>query len=144
MYKNDYIGKIVYIKGIVFATGKTKLDHAYSIGRPCLIIYSDNEYDYFLTMSSKIKTKSYTFDYYKFQPDDFMFLYKYKNMKDSYYAHGYVNLRNIYKKRVSGYGMNDSGKIKLETYKEIINKLKYLHNEDNMNEIINSAKAMGR
>ena len=64
MYENDYIGKIVYIKGIVFATGKTKLDHAYSIGRPCLIIYSDNEYDYFLTMSSKIKTKSYTFDYY--------------------------------------------------------------------------------
>ena len=147
MYENDYIGKIVYIKDIVFATGKIKLDHAYSIGRPCLLIYNDEEYDYFLTISSKIKTKSYAFDYYKLCPDDFMFLYKYeniKNMKDSDYAHGFINLRNIYKKRVSGYGINDSGKIKLETYKEIIKKLKYLHNKDNMNEIVNSAKAMGR
>ena len=148
MYENYYIGKIVYIKDIVFTDGSTnKLDHAYKKGRPCLLIYSDDEYDYFLTISSEIKTKSYTFEYYKLCPDDFMYLYEYTGVdakKDASYAHGYVNMRNIYKKRVSGFGVNDSGKIKLETYKEIINKLKYLHNNENMNEIVNDARVIGR
>lgn len=53
-------------------------------------------------------------------------------------------MRNIYKKRVSGFGVNDSGKIKLETYKAIIDKLKYLHNNENMNEIVNDARVIGR
>ena len=52
MYENDYIGKIVYIKNIVFAKGETKLDHAYNTGRPCLLIYNDEEYDYFLVLNS--------------------------------------------------------------------------------------------
>lgn len=56
VYENDYIGKIVYIKNIVFAKEENKLDHAYNTGRPCLLIYSDEEYDYFLVvLRSKIK-----------------------------------------------------------------------------------------
>lgn len=52
VYENDYIGKIVYIKNIVFAKEENKLDHAYNTGRHCLLIYSDEEYDYFLAISS--------------------------------------------------------------------------------------------
>lgn len=147
MYENDYIGKIVYIKNIVFAKGENKLDHAYNIGRPCLLIYSDEEYDYFLIISSQIKNKNYDFDYYKLNNDDFMYLYDYHGNNsrvklDS--AHGYVYLRSIYKRKVSGFGMNDSGKIKLKTYKDIINKIKFLHNNENMSEIINNARVIGR
>ena len=40
--------------------------------------------------------------------------------------------------------MNDSGKIKLKTYKDIINKIKFLHNKENMSEIINNARVIGR
>lgn len=45
------------------------------------------------------------------------------------FAHGYVYLKSIYKGIVSGFGMNDSGKIKLKTYKDIINKIKFLQKE---------------
>ena len=39
------------------------------------------------------------------------------------FAHGYVYLRSIYIGKVSGFGMNDPVKIKLKTYKDIINKI---------------------
>ena len=147
MYENDYIGKIVYIKNIVFAKGENKLDHAYNTGKPCLLIYSDEEYDYFLIISSQIKNKNYDFDYYKLNNDDFMYLYDYHGNNSRVKlasAHWYVYLRSIYKRKVSGFGMNDSGKIKLKTYKDIINKIKFLHNKENMSEIINNARVIGR
>ena len=123
VYENDYIGKIVYIKNIVFAKGENKLDHAYNTGRPCLLIYSDEEYDYFLVISSQIKNKNYDFDYYKLNNDDFIWWSWNNSRVKLVSAHGYVYLRSIYIGKVSGFGMNDSGKIKLKTYKDIINKI---------------------
>lgn len=147
MYSNDYIGKIVILKNIVFNRGKNKLDHAYKGGRPCLLIYSDEEYDYFLTITSEVKNKSYEFEYYKLNPDDFLYLYNYRgdNSKVNFdYIHGYVNMFEIYKKRISGYGFHDFGKIKLETFKDIMEKFKFLHNKENMEQIINKASIMGK
>ena len=48
-YEREAIGDIVIVKGIVFentAIGKKEPDHAWKDGRPCMIIYSDNELDY--------------------------------------------------------------------------------------------------
>lgn len=142
MYENDYIGKIVILQNIVFNTGKNRLDHAYKGGRPCLLIYSDEEYDYFLTIKSEPRTKSYGFEYYKLNPEDFMYVYNYHGAyhKSSFQGiHGYVNLMEIYKRRVSGYGSKDYAKLKLSTYKDIINKFKKLHKSENMESITSKA-----
>lgn len=142
MYKDDYIGKIVIIKNIVFNSGKNRLDHAYKGGRPCLLIYSDEEYDYFLTIKSEPRTKSYGFEYYKLNPEDFLYLYNYRgdNSKVTFdYIHGYVNMFEVYKKRISGYGFRDFGKIKLETFKDIMDKFKFLHKSENIESITSKA-----
>ena len=50
-YENSIVGNIVLVRNLVFynnANRKYELDHAYKTGRPCLVIYSDDEYDYFL------------------------------------------------------------------------------------------------
>lgn len=142
MYENDYIGKIVILQNIVFNTGKNKLDHAYKGGRPCLLIYNDEEYDYFLTIKSELRTKSYDFEYYKLNSKDFMYIYNYHKTyyKSNFpYIQGYVNLMDIHKRRASGYGSKDYAKLKLSTYKDIINKFKKLHNSENMEVIMSKA-----
>ena len=60
-YEREAIGDIVIVKGIVFentAIGKKEPDHAWKDGRPCMIIYSDNELDYLLTLTSVDKDGS--------------------------------------------------------------------------------------
>ena len=55
-YEREAIGDIVIIKNIIFKNkvkeGKKETDHSWEQGRPCIIIYNDDEYDYFLTMKS--------------------------------------------------------------------------------------------
>ena len=63
-YEKGVIGNIIIMKNIVFTNSinvkKThEIDHSWRTGRPCLIIYSDDEYDYFLTIKSHITDTKY-------------------------------------------------------------------------------------
>ena len=56
-YEKEAIGNIILMRNIVFTNSTNKpqeIDHSWKRGRPCLIIYSDDEYDYFLTIKSSI------------------------------------------------------------------------------------------
>lgn len=47
---------IVIVRDIIFyneITENYEMDHAFQKGRPCLILYSDGEYDYFLSLTSQ-------------------------------------------------------------------------------------------
>ncbi len=60
-YENSYLGSIVIIRNLIFNQNKkngNQVDHAWRAGRPCVIIYTDNEYDYFLPLSSTIAEKN--------------------------------------------------------------------------------------
>ena len=102
-YEREAIGDIVIVKGIVFentAIGKKEPDHAWKDGRPCMIIYSDNELDYLLTLTSVDKDGSK--QHFKINDENILyeedFKYRY-NRKDriNKSIKGYVNLENIYK-----------------------------------------------
>lgn len=145
MYENDYIGKIVNIRGIVFdnyISNKKEVDHAYNTGRPCIIIYSDEEYDYFLTMSSSMNVHGQNFEFFKLNSDDYMYLYKYVGDSHKNVFEGYINLKKVYKKKVSGFGMDDKGKIKFEVYKKLMEKFKKYHNYKELNDICEKASEL--
>ena len=60
-YEREAIGNIILIKNIIFkntANKKKEVDHAWKFGRPCLVIYSDEQYDYILTITSTQKKKN--------------------------------------------------------------------------------------
>ena len=68
-YENETIGNIILMKNIVFTNERKnthEIDHSWRTGRPCLIIYSDNEYDYFLTMKSSITNTKFQKYYVSF------------------------------------------------------------------------------
>ena len=78
---NSPLGEIVIIKNIVFKKDrntKKQVDHAWSSGRPCLILYSDEEYDYYLTLTSSKERKNYFSqikdDFYKLNGEDFFYI----------------------------------------------------------------------
>ena len=146
-YEREAIGNIVIIKNLVFKDNENdsnKVDHAWFNGRPCLIIYSDNEYDYFLTFKSfhDRKYDDFHFEignydliptYYSRQDPRFRKLTRKKGLK------GAVNLQNIYKLPISGH--DEVGKITFNTYKKVINKLKKCNNNISLEEVMKKAKA---
>lgn len=145
MYDSSVVGSIVIIKDIVFDfDNKRGVDHAYKKGRPCLIIHSDDEFDYFLVMTHEIR-KEFASHYYKCNINDYQYRYEYKYRQDTpnYEKYtkvheGYINLQNIYKRPVSGYGSNEIGKLKLSSYKRIVEKLKR-YNKSELDDLINGA-----
>ena len=80
--------------------GSNVLDHAWMLGRPCVIIYSDDVYDYFLTLSSSVTKKDYYYKiknrYFEFDESNFTFLQKGAKL-------GTFNIETIYQKRIFGY-----------------------------------------
>lgn len=124
MYNNSVIGCVVYVKDIIFNdNNKRKLDHAYNSGRPCLIIYTDDEFDYFLPLTHSKKGISKN-QCYEISNSDYE--YKYKKTDDI----SRIILRRIYKRKSWGYGDNEIGKLKLDSYIKIIDKLKEYYNND--------------
>lgn len=68
---------IVIVRDIIFyneITENYEMNHAFQKGRPCLILYSDGEYDYFLSLTSQQKGK-YVDEYYPVTPDSFHYVY---------------------------------------------------------------------
>lgn len=140
MYSKSNLGSIIIVKGIIFNNSNNNrrvVDHAHELGRPCLLIYSDDEYDYFLTLTSSIKNNKRS-EYYKLLNKDYDYLY---SGSDS--AVGFINLRNIYKKKICGYGVDDIGKIKYSVYKDIMNKFKEYHCNYSFDEIKESSIVIG-
>lgn len=120
-YEREVIGDIVIVRGIVFentTNGKKEPDHAWKDGRPCMIIYSDSELDYLLTLTSvdregskqhfKINDENILYE------EDFKYRYNRKERIEKSIK-GYVNLENIYKIPISGH--DKIGKVTFETYK---------------------------
>jgi len=142
-YERESIGNIVIIKNLVFKD-TNEADHAWYNGRPCLIIYSDNEYDYFLTIKS-VHDKKYNDFHFQINNYDLIPTYysrqnpKFKKATRKKGLKGAVNLQNIYKMPISGH--DEVGKLTLQTYKDVISKLKKHHNNVSLEEILDKAKS---
>ena len=148
-YENEQIGKIVIIKNIIFKnslTNKNEVDHAWNRGRPCIIIYSDNEYDYFLPLKTEIKREK--FEYHYFILDETKFLNKEitrigknnhkKNNKRV--TEGVINLQTVYKIPISFH--IETAKITFEAYKELMEKLKNYHKTENLETMLETAQSV--
>ena len=146
-YEREAIGNIIIMRNIVFQNninGRKEIDHAWKSGRPCVIIYSDDKYDYFLTLKSNITHSQQESHYFPLNENNFLYRnisrYGKYNIKDmrKRKTKGEVNLESIYKAPISGH--DEIGKITFETYKQIIDKLKDYHKMENLDEIITKAK----
>lgn len=139
-------GKVIIVKKLLFYHGK--LDHAWNAGRPCLVIYSDDEFEYILPITHAIKDK-YLNDYEYINNDSFLVVYdkrfrenvlnkrKKLSNKNENKTSGYINLRHVYKIPVAF--RSEIGKIKYDCYKKIIKKLKNHHHTNTLEEIIKKA-----
>lgn len=144
IYDKEEIGNIAIIKNIIFSDNeKMELDHAWSHGRPCLILFEDNEYYYFLTITSTERfSPKYVKQYFKIEENDYKYRYKsrytnkFLNKKNSSNSilKGWVNLENIYK--IPIYGLDALGKIKFDFYKNVVQRLKEYHKNENLNELM--------
>lgn len=126
-YENSYLGSIVIIRNLIFNQNKkneNQVDHAWRAGRPCVIIYTDNEYDYFLPLSSTIAEKKYYADikYKFFELSEDQFLYLKKGTKTSV-----ISLESYFLKSISGY--REIGKLTQESYIQLIKKFSDYHKE---------------
>ena len=147
-YEREVIGDIVIVRGIVFentTSGKKEPDHAWKDGRPCMIIYSDNELDYLLALTSVDKDGSK--QHFKINDENILyeedFKYRY-NRKDriNKSIKGYVNLESIYKMPISGH--DKIGKVTFETYKNIFKAMKMRRPNQTIREILNNAVSVRR
>ena len=82
-YDKSFLGSIVIIKNIIFNQDKASsnvVDHAWKLGRSCVIIYTDDDYDYY----NKKKNR-----YFEFDESNFTFLQKCAKL-------GTINIETIY------------------------------------------------
>lgn len=150
MYDRDVAGTVVNVKGLVFyntVTKKQEMDHAYKNGRPCLIIYSDDEYEYFLTMTSRSNVEKYD-SHITVLDSDYLckYLYPacYKGINREELKKEYVCLQHVYKMKIWGHGQGDIGKLKFYAYKNIIEKLKAYHRVDDIKEFLENESVLKR
>lgn len=144
-YEREVIGDIIIVKGLTFLNTLTEMqesDHAWVKGRPCLIIYSDEEYDYILTLTSTERYGKYKEQYFKINEKHILYKedFKYRrNRKNRINKNikGSVNIETIYKIPTSGH--DKLGKITFEAYKQIINQLKTYHQNQDINKILERA-----
>lgn len=141
-YDNEAIGNIVIMKDIIFYNKKTQVyevDHSWNKGRPCLIIYSDEEYDYFLPFTSTERGGKYEKQYFPINEENILYSYDYKNEKKirKKDIKGSINLEYVYKIPICGeYALK---KITFGTYKKIIEALKEFHKSDELGQILEKA-----
>ena len=135
-YEREVIGNIIIVRNMTFENttiNKQEFDHAWNSGRPCIIIYSDDEYDYFLTLTSNPEIiEAFEEHHLKLRKKDLLHHYSDKLTK------GAIKLETVYKMPICGH--RQLSKVKFETYKEIIYKLKTYHQNQNLDEILLNAK----
>lgn len=146
-YERDTIGSIILMKNIVFQNAnnkKNELDHSWQKGRPCIIIYSDEEYDYFLPITSNISNPKFYYHYVPLSDDNL--LYKDMNLSRKYNINklyqrkteGYINLETIYRTPISWH--DEIGKVNFNQYKFLIQRLREYYKGKNLNELFEEAK----
>lgn len=148
-YEREAIGNIIIIRNLIFQNtvkGQKEIDHAWKMGRPCIIIHSDNEYDYILALKTNVTDEKFENHHFLLSKKNLLscrhgnYNTKKKNNRE---IHGAVNLQNIYKIPISGHNIVE--KITFETYKAIIAKLKEYHKIEDLNTILENAQsARGR
>ena len=144
-YENDSIGDIIIKRNLIFKdNGMNELDHSWKTGRPCLIIYSDDQYDYFLTLTSKLeKVDKYNSQYFLIDESDLDYIntlnFNGRKIKEKYRKSlgGVVNLSNVYRSRICGHHV--CGKVKYGVYKQIIKKFKEYHNYEDIVDIVENS-----
>lgn len=148
-YVNDQVGKIVVIRNIVFACGdcnNVHVDHAWRTGRPCLVLYSDDGYDYVLPLKHELKNLIYEYKFFKL--DSSMFLYQlsrdnrinYNASKTKKLSNSFVNLEYVYKVPICGH--LEVGKINLPAYRDLVNQYIKLHSISELDELSNDKNAI--
>jgi len=136
-YETEAIGNIIIVCNIIFENSiidKKEADHAWKNGRPCIIIYSDNEYDYILPIKSSTTKKQYDNQYIELKAEDLIY------RKEKEITKGKINILTIYRIPISGH--NKVNKVKFTKYKKIINVLKQYHRSENIDEIIKSSNSI--
>ena len=120
-YERSYLGNIVIIENIVFNQSKNKrkqVDHSWYKGRPCVIFFTDEEYDYYAPLSSTKPYKKYynkiKNEYFELSEDDFLFLDKGEKI-------GVIHISECFRKKISGYPT--IGKLTEKCYDELIKRI---------------------
>ena len=135
-YEREAIGNIVIVRNIIFEntiSNKQEIDHVWNSGRPCIIIYSDEEYDYFLTMTSNTEIiEAFKEHHFKINKKSLI------SQTSDKLTKGAIKLETVYKMPICGH--RQLSKVKFQTYKEIINKLKEYHQNQDLDEILLNAK----
>ena len=148
-YEREAIGHIVIIRNIIFKntlSNKKEVDHSWEQGRPCIIIHSDDEYDYFLTMKSNPDYENHEPQYIPINNDDLLDRVinrydKHNNMRSRRKEiTGAVNLENIYRIPISGH--DEVGKLTFDAYKNITKKIKEYHKTEDIKIIIERAETI--
>lgn len=148
-YQTDQVGKIIVVKNIVFprsAFSKRQVDHAWRTGRPCMVLYTDDEYDYVLPLTHEVKNKIY--EYHFFKLSDSKFLYQlgrdnrinYKINKEKQITNSFVNLEYIYKLPICGHV--EVAKITFPAYRELVSQYINLHRIIDLNDLSNDSQAI--
>lgn len=141
-YQNDQVGKIIIVKNIVFeksGLSKRQVDHAWRSGRPCVVLYTDDDYDYILPLTHELRHSEYSYLFYPL--DDSKFIYQlskdnrinYKISKEKKITNSFINLENIYKIPICGH--TEVAKITLAAYKELVRGYIELHQITDVNNL---------
>lgn len=148
-------GTIILVNNFKFSDNT--LDHAWKAGRICLVLFTDEEYEYVIPMTSYVK-ESLRENYYYINDDNFMYYYKlryiestlkkFQNKRSEHNSlksnmnktnvSGYLNLRKIYKIPVAF--RDEIGKINYEDYKKILKRIRKKQNLENNEDIKSISK----
>ena len=150
-YEREAIGTVIIIKNLIFKntlSQKNEIDHSWEHGRPCIIIYSDDEYDYLLTLTSKTIGETLQSEYFhidkwdmKYQKVERLEIGRTKRHRTKE-TKGAINLSNVYKMPISGH--DEIGKLTFKAYKKLIKKFKEHKQIQLIEEVIPKAKSIRR
>ena len=137
IYETEPIGNIIIIRNIIFENSifnKKEVDHAWKNGRPCIIIYSDDEYDYVLPIKSSNTKEQFSNQYIDLKEEELI------HRKEKEITKGKINIQTIYRIPISGHKVVN--KVTFIKYKNIINEIKQYHKNENIDEIIKNANTL--
>lgn len=149
-YEHKKDGTVIVVNNFKFEDDS--LDHSWNSGRLCLVLFTDEEYEYVISMTSHVKDVLKTY-YHYINDDNFMYYYKtryiestlkkFQNRKREYNSlksnsnrtnvSGYLDLRKVYKIPVAY--RDEIGKINYDDYKKILKRIRKKQNLENDEEI---------
>ena len=138
MYNNEDFGKIIIVRNMIFHDSYSNartVDHAWKKGRPCLILYSDDDFDYVVPITHQIKNRIFSYHYFPLDKSKISYLvkcgYNVYNINDNdKIATSAINLQTVYK--IPIFGHFEIAKITSSAYDDLISQLYKIHNIDNL------------